>query len=215
MTNELQTVPNYLGAYKDSGVTVPATEISLPYMSLGQSSHKAVKSGEVKYGEIYNSVTKQSFGAETEIAVIDFKIDWKEFDKSGSILRSSTDGKTWNTGAAFTEEETWKHKFYNYFILVVSDESPLPYILSFAHTSAKTGKNLLNIIAQTTNLKGLPPFTKTYKLGVNKETSDGNEYMVWTIKQNDGWSSEAVCKKAEAIKAFLKQTIVQEVNPFN
>lgn len=209
MSNIQQVMPNYLSGYKGEGINIPVTEVTLPYLSLGQSTHKAVKESLVKYGEIYNSVTKKSFGVETDIVVVDFRIDWKEFDKSGQLLRTSSDGKTWSNGAAFTEEDSWKHKFYNYFVLIVKDESTVPYILSFAHTSAKTGKQLLNIIAQTTNLKGMPPFVMTYKLGVKKETSDGNEYMVWTIKQNDGWTDEVTCKKATEMKNFLAKNKVK------
>lgn len=224
VATQKSNLPAHLQGYKGEGIAVPSSEVTLPYLGLGQSIGKAVKEGKVKYGEIYNSVTFKTFGKEVEIAVIDYRIDWKEFDKSGALVRTSADGTKWSNDQLLTEEDKWKHKFYNYFVMVPS-EGEMPFILSLAHTSAKTGKALLNIIAQTTNMANLPPFTKLYTLSAKEEMTEGNSYIVWKVAQKDGWTDEATCKKAEKIRTFLKSAKIKmddirteepakEANPF-
>ncbi len=203
LVKQQSQVPAYLQGYKGKGVEIQSDEISLPYLSIAQASGKAVKEGKNKYGDIYNTVTNKSFGREVDLIFIKYKRDWKEFDQSGALLRTSDDGITWKNGEALTEEEKWKHKFYNYFVIPLNEESSIPYMISFGHSSAKTGKSILNIIAQTTGAMGLPSYARSFRISTKEETKDNNSYMVFKASQNEGYVDEKTVAKAQQIEKML------------
>jgi hypothetical protein len=171
-----------------------AEDILLPRLKIAQPTSPEVADGLVKPGQLFNSVSKESFGTSLSlIPILWFKsrIYWKPRDEGG-ILCQAQDGVTGSVYGACADCKfsKWHDKdapectaIIN--ILALADRTPLA--ISFMKTSYKTGKQLINLF----NYKKVDIFNFEYELLTEQIKNDkGIFYVVRHKDQNKAVSDE-------------------------
>lgn len=209
--NELAEIkaPAYLAKFKSIGSTDIdlSQEVSISYLKAVQKMSKEIDEGTAEYGDIINSVTKEKYEDEVEFVVVKSFINYKAFDKDTfEILASGTSKDEFlksasNAGLDIGEGDLWKYKLYNFYIIKTDDKMRLCF--SLGKTSSKTGKTLVNMIAQKCHMHDLPSFGVMFKAYLQEEEKNKKKYLVWKVKCENKVVSEKLALEA----AHFRKTI--------
>lgn len=222
--NELQAQSNTLPAYmqdaKYDASEIDVSEIKIPWIMVGQLVSGEVKEGRVKYGEIY-STTGEVFGKELDIIVIKPFINWVRFDKGEGMVGRSSNGHTWEEGKLAGQplskerdnDETFKCKRYNFYVIKAGQNDAIPYILSmYSSSGGKTGSELYNKIALSMVKLQKPCFVKKYRLFTVPDKNDIGDYNSWKVA-DAGFASESDFTVAAQAREFIDSTAVVHDDP--
>lgn len=203
--NELAEVvkaPAYLAQYKSIGSTDIdlSQEVSISYLKAVQKMSKEIDEGTAEYGDIINSVTKEKYEAEVNFVVVKSFINYKMFDKETFELKAFGSTKqefiesAKKIGENLTENDLWKYKIYNFYIIKTDDKMRLCF--SLGKTSSKTGKTLINMLAQKCHMQGLPSFGVIFTAYLQEEETNKKKYLVWKVKTKNKIVSEKIAFEA-------------------
>lgn len=205
MTKEIQKkestemIPSYLKQYSNEGAEDIASDII--EKSFLVVSHEE-KDG-LKFGEFYDSNTKQGFGTEVKVTVCKISRTWRKFNHDFQLEAQSTNGFEWDDGEPLTEEEKWQTAFIDMFVLLNDHDSNLPFILSFKSTSYKTGRKLATAIAKFTRGNNEPIFCRNYTIYTEEAKKGSKSYAVMKYKINSGFNNEDISLKAHKIRKMI------------
>lgn len=215
------TVPEYLKEFQGEGLQdIDQNELQLPFVKIVQKLSQEIEDGAAKYGDIINSVTKDALkNADGTISFVIVKtfVDYKHFEE-GKLKNHSKDGINWTNAVEGIDyaSELWRYKSFNFACLLLQDGIPLdgiPYCLSLGRTSAKTGRALLNLVAQKCNMQQLPIFGRVFNLKIDEEQNDAKQkYMVWKLLPESSFTPQDICIKAQQARKFLGKLEINTKN---
>jgi hypothetical protein len=161
-------------SFDSSALNLEKEDLSMSWLSVGQDMSKAVKSGEIEKGHFYDSITLDDYGTNVEVIVLHRDVSWSKFDKNGVMEGRSDDGKFWEDGTELTDDEKYKKRFQNFYVLIRQALSPVPVILSFSGIQSKNGRNFSNLINKIGQSDNLPMHSRSYIISTNY---DGSNYI--------------------------------------
>jgi len=129
--------------------------------------------------------------------------NWRKFNNEFQLEAQSTDGQNWDDGKALSEDDKWQCAFLDFFVIVNSNPSGLPFIVSFKSTSFRTGKKLATAIAKFTKGNGEPMFARNYTLYTEEAKKGSKSYAVAKYKLNSGFNSEAIVNSAAKVRKMV------------
>lgn len=190
---------------------IDSSDLITPMLLIGQSVSDAVKDGEVKYGEMYDSLTRTVLAKKNEaIDVIVFKARKKWFIEklvgTKMTFLKFEDFTPENANEPFNYEingeQYQRSMVLEFFCLLASDiakdkESAFPYALSLMKTNRHAGKIVATICSK---LKMIGKSSASVTFTVNAKTQmneSQQEYYVFDIKQGRATTDEeqAIAKK--------------------
>lgn len=224
MTNEIQvqndTLPAYMRGTSYAADDINVSEIKIPWMLVGQHTSGPVKEEKVKYGEIY-STTGEVFGKQIDIIVVKPFVNWVRFDKGKGMVGRSYNGQTWEEGELIGQEliktkendETFKCKRYNFYVIKAGQGDAIPYILSmYSSSGGKTGSDLYNKIALSMVKNSAPCFARKYTLSTIQDKNDIGDFNSWRIS-DAGFVAENDFKIAAEARKFIDTNKVKHDEP--
>lgn len=155
MTKKIEVVPEHLKQYSTDSVDDIKGE-QRPVLKL---LHKNTEEGDI--GEFYIEDEMRNLGSSAEIIIVHHDIVWRLYNSSLEFVAQSKTEGVWDNGSAMTEEEVWKNK--NIDIYVLTKGSPMPKRFTFKGTSFGNGLELL----KSAKRLALPIFAKKYTLKSN------------------------------------------------
>lgn len=190
-------------------------DLIIPYAKLMQPLSPELDDVEnVKAGQILNSMSHENYGDQLKFIPLIFqkkRIKWIPREEGGGIECQSPNGRYPTIGKMYAnicrecEFSKWNDKnspecieFLDFLSLAESGEI---ITVSFARTSYKTGKQLVN----TARFSGGDLFSKKYVLSTRKEKNDKGTYFVYAFKPA-GITTDDEFKTAEKFYEYLKAT---------
>lgn len=197
-------------------------DIIVPYLKIGQPLSPEVQEegSKIKQGSLINSLSKFDYGTSVKFIPLMFRkrrIYWIPRDEGGGMNCASLDSRRPDTGEMYAKEcKFCVHKnwianeppactlIYGFpaIVLGVKTENKL-VIVSFAVTSFKTGKELVNKLRAA----GGDMFGRPFEVSTLKETNDKGVYYVLRTKPAGKLSkNEAI--EAEGYYNLLQTSVV-------
>lgn len=207
---DLEVMPAWMTEYSGEGKEdIDSEALSQSIIKIIQKSSKEFDDGEAAIGDLVDPSTNENFGDKISFVVVKIEKAWRLFNDSHKLEKWSDDGIAWNDGVRLSEEETWKNKSLDFFVLLTSDEDEemtvesLPRIITFKGTSFKAGKNLNTTLAKRIS-KGEPIFLRKYELSTEEQKNEKGKFAVAKVKMLQGFVSEDIAKQAKSIRAMVK-----------
>lgn len=204
-TNELDFYDEMSGAGYDN---MGGDKFVMPMLLVAQKSSSIVDDGQVKLGDFYNSVTKESYGPSVEVTVVYFESVWQIWKpdmggfvgrvRPGSIPVTGDVYKGMKTpsedgGPDNLVDDTWM-----YFVLIKGRESEGLMMMPVTSAGIKHAKNWNSFIHNTVTASGkrAPIFYKYWKLTTHKnDFAKGAAWVMGEGSKTDIQSGEVVPKE--------------------
>lgn len=187
---------------------VSTNDMSFSFIKLIQKS-STVKG--TKPGDIVDSASGKKLGETVNVIPIKKFIDWIKFNDDFQVEDRSQDGITWkNSGDKLDEEEKWKNKRINFFVLL-EDQEPdtLPYCLSFGKTSYKAGQKMQKISDQHIVLDKQPIFSQMFAVSSHEEPFGKYKSFVFDVELVGDIEDQAFLKSAMQLRESMQKKIQQ------
>lgn len=191
----------------------------MPMLLVAQKTSKIVEDGIVKLGDFYNSVTKESYGAALEVAVVYFESVWQIWKPNmGGFVGRVRPGSIPVTGDVYKGMKTRAEEggpdndvddTWMYFVLIKGRESEGIMMMPVTSTGIKHCKNWNSFIHNTVTMSGkrAPIFYKYWKLTTHKnEFTGGTSWTFGEGSKTDIQSGDIVPKEVylEYVKPALE-----------
>ncbi len=165
------------------------SDIKMSELSLAQAISASVDDGDARAGEFVDGVTRANYTNSVDFIVLRHEKSWLKFtDKK--LSGRSKDGNFWDDGEKLSEDEKWQSLHQTFFVLVKKDMQPFPMFLSFSKTSAKEGKNLVNLIHRFTTTNNEPIYSRSYTVSSEAQEGKKGKYFIKTISPGSYLSEE-------------------------
>jgi len=148
-------VPDYLKSYGNKGtddITVAAAEPQLKII------HNQENLGNM--GEFYTTDNETNHGDKITVNIVHQEEEWLlfgEVDGKDKVLKRSRTVGIWDDGSKMEEEETYKNKHFQFYVVIGDD--PIPKKLSLKGSEKS---KIARAILVTAQASGLPIFAKDY-----------------------------------------------------
>lgn len=200
-------VPDYIRQGQARGSeNVGTNDLVIPRIELVQALSKCLKEGSAEYiegakpGMLYNSVTRDLFGAGVTVCPVFFKkqyLGWQDINKGGGFCGAYDTLEECNDQIAQQENpENWEAvETHQQIVLVVNMETGAmdEAVLSCAKTKQKVSRQWNSLIR---NL-GFDRFSRLYDVfGVDEQNNAGQDYKNIAIRPL-GFAPVEVYKRAE------------------
>lgn len=153
VTETEEQMPTHIGSKDgDTGMeAADAKDFSDPRLKILQPSSEEVVEQGLRPGEFCNSILKESVGEVVHIIPIKFQKYYIQFNEDKKIERISMDGKTWKDGTPVTADQIEfngdtppiAQETFSFPVYCVETQSF--FVMSFAKTSIKGGRTIINI----------------------------------------------------------------------
>ena len=180
----------------------------MPMLLVAQKTSKIVEDGIVKLGDFYNSVTKESYGASVEAAVVYFESVWQIWKpnmggfvgrvRPGSIAVTGDVYKGMYTKAEEGGPDNIVDDTWMYFVLLKGHEAEGLMMMPVTSTGIKHCKNWNSFMHNTVTASGkrAPLFYRYWKLTTHKnEFTGGTSWTFGEGSKTDIVSSDIVPKE--------------------
>lgn len=223
-TKALETVnPAVQGNWSFSG---DASDILVPRLLLAQPASQSVADEKVQAGAIYNSISgkavggrgenfrvipiyhtktwnifhtvngKQSFLRSEAFTAENRNADW-EWSENGVLMKREANLNFFVLSPDEIEKDLKaRQEFQSKGVLPDTEDSLIPYFISFKSTSYHAGKYLVTHFAKAADFN-MPPFVMTFNLTSEKQSNDRGNYFVYKVEKAEKTPEAmlAVCKK--------------------
>lgn len=167
--------------------TVTSKDIKIPLIYVAQAMSKVCADGLANQGDIVENMENKVLGGKKGPAkVIPFY-----FQKSFQVQKL-VDGKkefhaieAYDKDRPYEEEKDGIHYFnypcFNFFVLVVGDETKSKYMLSFrgSRNINSAGRPMLTQLMNSVQ-RGVPPYANAYDIGVKQVENEKGKWFVFT-----------------------------------
>ena len=182
---------------------VTSESLQIPFIEIVQAQSKVMKKGDAKYnpklsvGDIYNSVTGQSWSPSEGILVlpVHFEMKWVEWSKGqggdkqfvGIVPDDSPRLENLHepegTYDAFFENGNEALKTAHHYVKIVHEDQTLESaLITMARTKLKKSRQWISIMMMRKhNGKTMPSFANTYRLTTDQESNVRGSWETWII----------------------------------
>ena len=199
-------------------------DIKLPVLQLVQAMSESAKQGKAREGDFFDTSSDRVIGNikdGLEIVPIHMNIMWHilHYDKkmkkyvwaSKTPLETNPTHKNYNDKWKYDETisvdgvatEIKRERRMEFFVLIPSGDSTLPYHLTFKVTSIKAGKQLATQMYVENADAGLVPPARAFILGGHSDKNDKGSFSVMDIKPSRNSSSEEIATAFKWYKLIL------------
>lgn len=183
-----------------AGENVDAQDLSTPVILIGQSTSEAVKNGEVKYGQIYDSLTKNIIADKNQtLDIIVFKYRKKWFITKGPqfvrienfTAENANEPYEWTVnGETFQRSQVIEFIALNAKEVQENGQLAFPYAINFMKGSRSAGKTIATICSKLRAI-GKSSASCTFTISAIEESNDkGQKYYVFNAKQGRQTTAE-------------------------
>jgi hypothetical protein len=212
--NELAIMPEGLSFGLD---TVTSKDIKIPLIYVAQAMSKVCADGIAAQGDIVENMENRVLGGKKGPAkVIPFY-----FQKSYQVQKLVNSKKEFHAIEAYDKERPYEEEkdgttyfnypCFNFFVLVVGDETTSKYMLSFrgSRNISSAGRPMLTQLMNSVQ-RGIPPYACAYDIGVKQVENDKGKWFVFTANADrDTKLSKEVMDRA-AFEAKNLQTMLSQ-----
>lgn len=191
----------------DSGIgfeEVTTSDLQIPFLRLVQTTSPQLKKSDASYikdasgGDIFNTVTLQSWGGDDGVMVLPifFQMKLLEFiprtEGGGFVRELSVDSqevrravRDQKTGLELLENGNEVVRSAQHYVKIVHDDGNLENaIVDMKKTQLKKSRAWLSLMMmQKHNGKSLPMFATTYRLKSVEESNDKGDWYNWIVAQ--------------------------------
>lgn len=182
---------------------VTSESLQIPFIEIVQAQSKVMKKGDAKYnpklsvGDIYNSVTGQSWSPSEGILVlpVHFEMKWVEWSKGqggdkqfvGIVPDDSPRLENLHepegTYDAFFENGNEALKTAHHYVKIVHEDQTLESaLITMARTKLKKSRQWISMMMMRKhNGKTMPSFANTYRLTTDQESNVRGSWETWII----------------------------------
>ena len=182
---------------------VTSESLQIPFIEIVQAQSKVMKKGDAKYnpklsvGDIYNSVTGQSWSPSEGILVlpVHFEMKWVEWSKGqggdkqfvGIVPDDSPRLENLHepegTYDAFFEHGNEALKTAHHYVKIVHEDQTLESaLITLARTKLKKSRQWISMMMMRKhNGKTMPSFANTYRLTTEQESNVRDSWETWII----------------------------------
>lgn len=199
-------------------------DIKLPVLQLVQAMSESAKQGKAREGDFFDTSSDRVIGNikdGLEIIPIHMNIMWHilHYDKkqkkyiwtAKTPLETNPSKPNYNDKWKYEETipvdgvqtEVRRERRMEYFVLIPSGDSTLPYHLTFKVTSIKAGKQLATQMYVENANAQLPPPARAFILGGHSDKNDKGSFSVMDIKPSRNSSSEEIATAFKWYKLIL------------
>jgi len=194
---------------------IESSDLTIPFINIGQGISDAVKKGLVKYGELYDSITNEVLASVNEkLEVIFIKMDKALFVTSGEKGNKFERIEPFTRDYLYNEEingvKYQRSLVYRYFCILAKDikeGSPFPFAISLMKSNIGTAKKL-NTIFSRMKIAKKSSFNYIFDVSVKEEGSGNGTYNAFDIKQGR-ITTEEEAKVAIELHQFMNNANVK------
>ncbi len=195
--NNLAVVPEMdLNAWGSNEMT--GKDLVIPRLNLAQGQSKIVIAGNARPGDFYETDgTILGNIKDKPIEFVPFLMRKKWINNKWVAAKNGTGKFEYHSQEPMTpynQDLPWDYELeedgqilrmrrvYTMDFYILIPGKTLPYVTSFASSSAKAGKELATIMFTTNRLENLPPAGKVIEMAGKIDEKDGNSFNVRTIR---------------------------------
>lgn len=208
------TIPEGLSFGLES---VTSKDIKIPLIYIAQAMSKVCADGVATQGDIVENMENKVLGGKKGPAkVIPFF-----FQKSYQVQKEVNGKKEFHAIEAYDAERPYEEvkegtKFFNYpcfnfFVLVVGDETKSKYMLSFrgSRNINSAGRPMLTQLMNSVQ-RGIPPYACAYDIGVKQVENDKGKWFVFTANADRDVKVPTDVMNSAAVEAKNLQTMLSQ-----
>ena len=187
-TKETTAVANTIPEGLSFGLeSVTSKDIKIPLIYIAQAMSKVCADGLAAQGDIVENMENKILGGKKGNArVIPFY-----FQKSYQVQKVVNDKKEFHAIEAYDKERPYEEQrdgvtyfnypCFNFFVLVVGDETKSKYMLSFrgSRNISSAGRPMLTQLMNSVQ-RGIPPYAVAYEIGVKQVENKKGKWFVFT-----------------------------------
>ena len=202
---------------------------SLPMLKISQSQTKGVADGTMKPGEIFNSVTEESFGATVELVAY-FRYDRRtKFPKRGEgtniecfspDLKHGINGRICDTCPKKRNPNNYMDDDLctdqSVFIVAPAADPDNWMLMPFMRSSFATGKKLRKILQVACTQHNIPIYGQKFVMKKEKvdHKKSGSTYFIMDTELSERVSDEDMLKKLAQNQATIEAKLQEELMDF-
>ena len=202
---------------------------SLPMLKVSQSQTKGVSDGAMKPGEIFNSVTEESYGASVELIAY-FRYDRRtKFPRRGEgtniecfspDMTNGINGRKCGTcpkrrnANNFMDDDLCTDQ--SVFIVAPAADPDNWMILPFMRSSFNTGKKLRKLLSVACTQHNVPVYAQKFTMVKEKvdHKKSGSTYFVMDCSLGERITDEEVLKKLASNQETIENKLQEELMEF-
>ena len=196
---------------------VTSKDIKIPLIYVAQAMSKVCADGLANQGDIVENMENKVLGGKKGPAkVIPFY-----FQKSFQVQKL-VDGKkefhaieAYDKDRPYEEEKDGVHYFnypcFNFFVLVVGDETKSKYMLSFrgSRNINSAGRPMLTQLMSSVQ-RGIPPYAQAYDIGVKQVENEKGKWFVFTANVDRDVKISSDVMNTAALEAKNLQSMLSQ-----
>ena len=213
-TNALANIPEGLSFGLE---TVTSKDIKIPLIYIAQAMSKVCADGIAVQGDIVENMENKVLGNKKASA----KIVPFYFQKSYQVKKLVDGKKEFHGIEPYTSERPYEeikdgvtyfnYPCFNFFVLVVGDETKSKYMLSFrgSRNINSAGRPMLAQLMNTVQ-RGIPPYACAYDIGVKQVENEKGKWFVFTANIDRDTNVDKEIMDHAAFEAKSLQTMLQQ-----
>lgn len=207
-------IPNGLSFGLDS---VTSRDIKIPLIYIAQAMSKVCADGVASQGDIIENMENKVLGGKKGAAkVVPFY-----FQKSYQVQKVVNGKKEFHAIESYDKERPYEetrdgvqyfnYPCFNFFVLVVGDETKSKYMLSFrgSRNINSAGRPMLTQLMNGVQ-RGIPPYAVAYDIGVKQVENDKGKWFVFTANPDRNTAISKEIMKDAAIEAKNLQQMLSQ-----
>lgn len=197
--------------------TVTSKDIKIPLIYIAQAMSKVCADGVATQGDIVENMENKVLGGKKEPAkVVPFY-----FQKSYQVQKVVNGKKEFHAIEPYTNERPYEEEkdgvqyfnypCFNFFVLVVGDETKSKYMLSFrgSRNINSAGRPMLTQLMNSVQ-RGIPPYAVAYDIGVKQVENDKGKWFVFTANADRDVKIPTDVMNSAALEAKNLQTMLSQ-----
>lgn len=196
---------------------VTSKDIKIPLIYIAQAMSKVCADGIAAQGDIVENMENKVLGGKKGPA----KIVPFYFQKSYQVQKSVNGKKEFHAIEAYDKERQYEetrdgvtyfnYPCYNFFVLVVGDETKAKYMLSFrgSRNISSAGRPMLTQLMNGLQ-RGIPPYACAYDIGIKQVENDKGKWFVFTANADRETKLDKGLMDHAAFEAKNLQTMLSQ-----
>jgi hypothetical protein len=197
--------------------TVTSKDIKIPLIYIAQAMSKVCADGLAVQGDIVENMENKILGGKKGTA----KLIPFYFQKSYQVQKLVNGKKEFHAIEPYTNERAYEevkdgvqyfnYPCFNFFVLVLGDETKSKYMLSFrgGRNITSAGRPMLTQLMNSVQ-RGIPPYNTVYDIGVKQVENEKGKWFVFTANADRETTVPADVKEHAMMEAKNLQAMISQ-----